>query len=67
MKINTDKDIDTLLNNSEIIGTISSPSSNLELNMDIFENAVTKKLIGELVVFKYTQDNMPHYSIAQVT
>ncbi len=63
----TDKDIDTVLYNSEIIGTISSPSSNLELNIDIFENAITKKLIGELVVFKFTQDNIPHYSIAQVT
>jgi DNA helicase HerA-like ATPase len=58
--------IDTILRNSEIIGTISSPSSNLELNIDIFENAISKKLIGELVVFKYVQDGQSQYSIAQI-
>jgi hypothetical protein len=58
--------IDAVLKNGEIIGSISSPSSNLELTVDIFEDAITKKLIGELVVFKYLQDSMPHYSIAQV-
>ncbi len=67
MNINTDKDIDTLLSKSEIIGTISSPSTNLELTIDIFEKAITKNLIGELVVFKYIQDKLSHYSIAQVT
>ncbi len=67
MKTDTDGvDIDTVLNNGEIVGTISSPSSNLELTIDIFEDAITKKLIGELVVFRYLQDGMPHYSIAQV-
>lgn len=60
-------DIDTVLENSEIIGTISSPSSNLELVIDIYETATTKKLIGDLVVFKHIQDNKPHYSIAQIT
>jgi DNA helicase HerA-like ATPase len=60
------KDIDAVLNNGEIVGTVSSPSSNLELSIDIFEDAITKKLIGELVVFRYLQDGMQHYSIAQV-
>ncbi len=50
--MDADKDIDAVLNNGEIVGTISSPSSNLELTIDIFEEAITKKLIGELVVFK---------------
>lgn len=49
-----------------MIGTVSSPSSNLELTIDIFEDAITKKLIGDLVVFKYLQDGMQHYSISQV-
>lgn len=64
--MNPDDTIDTILSNSELIGTISSPSSNLELNIDIIENAIKNKLIGELVVFKYIQDNTPHYSIAQI-
>src|SRR5919107_6452379 len=64
--MDADKDIDSDLNNGEIAGTVSSPSSNLELTIDIFEDAITKKLIGELVVFRYLQDGMPHYSIAQV-
>jgi flagellar biosynthesis/type III secretory pathway ATPase len=59
-------DIDAALDTSEIVGTISSPSSNLELVIDIFEGAITRKLIGDLVVFRYIQDNNPHYSIAQV-
>src|SRR4028118_288535 len=60
------EDIDAVLNSGEIVGTVSSPSSNLELTVDIFEDAITKKLIGELVVFKYLQDGIPHFSIAQV-
>lgn len=60
-------DIDAILERSEIIGTISSPSSNIELVIDIFEPAITRKLIGDMVVFKHLQDGKPHYSIAQIT
>lgn len=60
-------EIDSILGSSEIIGTISSPSSNLELSIDISEKSIMRKLIGDLVVFNYVQDEKSHYSIAQIT
>lgn len=60
-------EIDNILENSEIIGTISSPSSNLELSIDISDKSIMRKLVGDLVVFNYTQDEKSHYSIAQIT
>lgn len=62
-----DRKLDQLLLNTEQIGTIGSPSSTSEINLNILQNAVTKKLVGELVIFKYIQDSQANYSLGQIT
>ena len=52
---------------SEKIGIIGSPSSNVDLAIDILGSAAGKKLIGELAYFYFSQDNKPHYAIGQIT
>lgn len=59
--------IEELISFSERIGTISSPSSTSELTIDILGTAVPKKLVGEFVLFKFTQDGKPHYALGQIT
>ena len=61
-----DKKINYFLNKSSIIGTIGSPSSTIELSLDILESSVTRQLVGELAIFKYLQDSKNHYAIGQV-
>lgn len=61
-----DKRINYFLNNSSIIGTIGSPSSTIELVLDILESSVTRQLVGELAIFKYLQDSKNHYAIGQI-
>lgn len=61
-----DKRINYFLNNSSIIGTIGSPSSTIELALDILETSVTRQLVGELAIFKYLQDSKNHYAIGQI-
>jgi hypothetical protein len=59
--------IEQLIDSSERIGMIGSPSSTSELSLDILGTAVNRKLIGELALFKFSQDDRPHYSIGQIT
>lgn len=61
-----DKKINYFLNNSSIIGTIGSPSSTIELALDILESSVTRQLVGELAIFRYLQDAKNHYAIGQI-
>ncbi len=61
-----DKKINYLLKNSYILGTIGSPSSTIELALDVIESSVTKQLVGELAIFKYLQDSKNHYAIGQI-
>ena len=61
-----DKKINYYLNNSSIIGTIGSPSSTIELALDILESSVTRQLVGELAIFRYLQDSKNHYAIGQI-
>ena len=61
-----DKKINYFLNNSSIIGTIGSPSSTIELALDILESSVTRQLVGELAIFRYLQDSKNHYAIGQI-
>lgn len=67
IELSCDSKLDQLLLNTEPIGTIGSPSSTSEINLNILQNAVTKKLIGELVIFKYLQDSQSNYSLGQIT
>ncbi len=59
--------IEQLISISERIGTIGSPSSTSELSLDILGTAVNKKLLGELALFRFSQDGKPHYSLGQIT
>ena len=66
MENTIDKKINNLLKNSSILGTIGSPSSTIELALDIMESSVTRQLVGELAIFKYLQDSKNHYAIGQI-
>ena len=59
--------IEQLITSSERIGAIGSPSSTSELCLDILGTAVTKKLVGELALFRFSQDGTPHYALGQIT
>lgn len=59
--------VDQLLAQSERIGVIGSPSTTAELSLDIMANAVTRKLVGELAIFQFFQDDLPHYAMGQIT
>ncbi|MGQ9627647.1 MAG: ATP-binding protein [Anaerolineae bacterium] len=56
-----------LVDAAERIGVIGSPSSTTELALDIMAGAVSKKLVGELALFRYMQDGHYHYALGQIT
>jgi len=60
-------DLDRLLDGTEQLGVIGSPSSTAELALDILGAAVTRKLVGELALFRFQQDGDPHYALGQIT
>ena len=60
-------DMEKLDSKAEKIGTIGSPSSTGGVALDILGTAVNKKLVGELVYFKFSQDGKPHYALGQIT
>lgn len=64
---NEQTNIEELISNAEKIGAIGSPSSTSELSLDILGTAVSKKLVGELALFKFSQDGKPHYALGQIT
>ena len=64
---NEGTNIEQLISSSERIGTIGSPSSTSELSLDILGTAVSKKLVGELALFRFSQDGKPHYALGQIT
>jgi hypothetical protein len=59
--------LDQLVDAAERIGVIGSPSSTGELGLDILAGAVSKKLVGELALFRYLQDSQAHYALGQIT
>ncbi len=61
------KHLDQLVDAAERIGVIGSPSSTNEVALDILAGAVNKKLVGELALFRYYQDNCSHYALGQIT
>ena len=61
------KDIDKLIGDVERFGVIGSPSSTAELALDILGSAVTRKLVGELAIFGFPQDETSHYALGQIT
>ncbi len=59
--------LENLLDNSERIGVVGSPSSTGQLALDILGSAVTRKLVGELALFRFVQDSKSHYALGQIT
>jgi len=59
--------LEQLVDAAERIGVIGSPSSTGELALEILGSAVTRKLVGELALFRYLQDNHRHYALGQIT
>ena len=59
--------LDQLLDSAERFGVIGSPSSTSQLALDILGAAVKRKLVGELALFRFTQDSAPHYALGQIT
>lgn len=59
--------LDRLVDAVERIGVIGSPSSTHELALDILGAAVGRKLIGELALFRFSQDGTGHHALGQIT
>jgi hypothetical protein len=52
---------------AEKIGAIGSPSSTVEIALDILGTAASKKLVGEMAYFSFPQDGKDHYAMGQIT
>jgi Helicase HerA, central domain len=59
--------LELLIDRAERLGVIGSPSSTAELALDVLGAAVNRKLVGELALFAYSQDNRSHYALGQIT
>lgn len=59
--------LDMIVDATERLGVIGSPSSTTELALDVLGGAVARKLVGELALFRYVQDSAPHYALGQIT
>jgi hypothetical protein len=61
------KNLDGIIDQTERLGVVGSPSSTAKLALDILGSAVTRKLVGELALFRFSQDTSPHYALGQIT
>lgn len=61
------KDLDAIVDETERLGVVGSPSSTAQLGLDILGSAVTRKLVGELALFRFSQDTSSHYALGQIT
>lgn len=62
-----DGKLDTLVDATERLGVVGSPSTTSKLALDILGAAVTRKLVGELAMFRFSQDTASHYALGQIT
>lgn len=60
-------DLKRLVDQTERLGVIGSPSSTAQLALDILGSAVNRKLVGELALFPFSQDSSAHYALGQIT
>ncbi len=61
------RDLDIVVDGTERLGVVGSPSSTSELALDILGAAVSRKLVGELALFRYSQESSQHYGLGQIT
>ncbi len=62
-----EKNLDGIVDQTERLGVVGSPSSTAQLALDILGSAVTRKLVGELALFRFSQDTSSHYALGQIT
>lgn len=60
-------ELEKLIDQSERLGVVGSPSSTAQIALDILGSAVTRKLVGELALFRFLQDTSAHYALGQIT
>src|SRR5574341_694420 len=65
--ISGQKELNKIIDDTERLGVLGSPSSTAQLSLDILGSAVTRKLVGELALFRFSQDSSPHYALGQIT
>jgi len=63
----TPRNLDQIIDQTERLGVVGSPSSTVQLAIDILGSAATRKLVGELALFRFLQDGSPHYALGQIT
>jgi len=63
----TERELDRIIDGTERLGVIGSPSSTSQLALDILGAAAARKLVGELALFRYLQDSANHYALGQIT
>lgn len=61
------KDLEKIVDETERLGVVGSPSSTAQLALDILGSAVMRKLVGELALFRFAQDTSAHYALGQIT
>ncbi len=61
------RNLDRIVDGMERLGVVGSPSSTGKLSLDILGSAVTRKLVGELALLRFTQDSSQHYALGQIT
>lgn len=61
------KDLDKIVDDTERLGVVGSPSSTAQLALDVLGSAVSRKLVGELALFRFLQDTSAHYALGQIT
>lgn len=61
------QNLEEIIAETERLGVVGSPSSTTQLAMDVLGSAVNRKLVGELALFQFVQDNTPHYALGQIT
>ena len=59
--------LNRLIDRAERVGVVGSPSSTGALALEVLGSAVSKKLVGELALLRYLQDDSQHYALGQIT
>ncbi len=59
-------EIKKTVDNGERIGVIGSPSSTANITVDVLETAMNKKLVGNLCIFGYQQENADNFALGQI-
>lgn len=49
------------------VGVIGSPSTTGSLTIDVLENSAASKLVGEMLIFAFKQDDQINFALGQVT